>query len=227
MASSHDISAKSSSRVQLEMAYIASMDTPGLKVEFLFNPKEYKITRQVGWEGGRQKGTNVPEVEFSSGKPRTLTLSIFADTYEAGRDVRKEFVEKLEKLTMVNKSATNDKKPRPDNVYFGWGATIWFPAVIKQLDVTYTLFHPDGRPARCNISLVLQEVKAERKPQNPTSAGQEGRRSHVVLPGETLDVISYLELGDSSKWRYLAELNGIDDPFGIRPGQQLVVMEPS
>jgi hypothetical protein len=212
------------------MAYIRALEPPGtrVKVDFLFNPKEYAITRQIGWTQGQQKGNDLPNTEFSNGKPRMLNLNIFADTYETGGDVREEFVDKLEKLTMVMKANQGkEKKPRPPHVYFGWGHTVLFRAVITQLNVTYTLFYPTGKPARCNIVLTLQEVKGKPPPQNPTSAGHEGRRGHVVLPGETLDVISYLELGDSSKWRYLAELNGITDPFAIRPGQQLVVMDPS
>ena len=62
--------------------------------------------------------------------------------------------------------------------------------------------------------------------QNPTSGGEPGLRSHLVLPGETLDLIAYRELGSAQHWRHIAERNGIDDPWALRPGQRLLVAPP-
>ena len=46
---------------------------------------------------------------------------------------------------------------------------------------------------------------------------------HRVQPGETLDRISARYYGDSTKWRLLAQANGIEDPLSVRPGSLLSV----
>jgi hypothetical protein len=209
----------------LEKAYL--LPENGDKVSFLINPKEFSIKRQIEWKEGKQKGVDLPSAEFGSGKPRTLNLSIFADTYEKGTSVD-EFVKKLEKLALVDASDSKpDKKRWPPYVRFGWGMLgPLFRAVITQFDVQYTMFFPNGVPARATITIALKEVKEEPPRQNPTSGGDGGRRSHRVLPGETLDLIAFLELGSASKWTHLAQINGIDNPFTLRPGELLVVTNP-
>ena len=209
-----------------EKAYLEAVDGAALRVDFAFNPKEYKISRKVKFKRGEQKRVDVTEVEFQSGAGRKLTFEIFVDQYEASGNVQ-DFVARLEGLAMVDSSTEGGaKKPRPRFVRFGWGRETLFKSVIKSLDTTYTLFHPDGRPARAKIKVSLDEVPDEPGGQNPTSGGERGLRSHLVLPGETLDLIAYRELGAAQHWKHIAETNGIDDPWALRPGQRLVVAPP-
>ena len=208
----------------LPKAYIEAIDPPYSVVPFMFNPSKFTVSRGISYQPGQQKGVDLPETEFVKGEARNTTLSLFVDEYESGGDAN-DFVKKLEELSRphpANKEGAN--KPRPPRVKFGWGLhTILPKAVITNLSVAYTLFHPDGRPARATITVALQEVKDVKSRQNPTSGGEAGRRTHVVLPGETLDLIAYQELGDARHWRHIAEINAIDNAFAIVPGQSLVV----
>jgi nucleoid-associated protein YgaU len=208
----------------LTKAMIKAMDPPGGEVTFQYNPTKYQIAKNVEWKNVQQKGADAPPVEFVQGQGRVITMELMVDDLEEGKNVA-ERVEKLEAFTRVHQGNAKDaKKARPPRVQFFWSDTPKpFPAVIKTLNVTYTLFHPDGRPARATINLTLQEIKDVKGKQNPTSGGQEGLRSHRVTPGETLDMIAYSELGAATHWRYIAELNNIDDPLGIQPGQHLVI----
>lgn len=208
---------------QPEKAYLLAMDPPGTRVDFQFNPSKYSVSKSVQWKSQEQKGGDAPPMEFVQGEGRTVSLELFADEYESGRDVR-DFVRKLEKLTLVDEGNKKDAgKPRPPRVQFHWAeGPDPFPAAIKSLNVTYTLFHPDGRPARATVSLTLQEIKKVVAAQ-PGSEGGAGRRSHRVLPGETLDTIAYQELGNARHWRHIAELNNLDDPLAVQAGQELVI----
>lgn len=207
----------------LAKAHIMALEPPGTTVFFMFNPSKYTVSRNIMWSPGNQKGVDVPDTDFVRGQGRTIKLELFADEYETGGTVL-DFVEKLESLTLVNQANAKDgRKARPPQVLFGWGGAPKFKVVITSLNVTYTLFHPDGRPARATINLGLQEVKNVNGPQNPTSGGEPGRHTHVVLPGETLDLIAHQELGDARHWPHIAETNGVDNPFAIRPGQSLTI----
>ena len=48
-----------------------------------------------------------------------------------------------------------------------------------------------------------------------------------VQKGETLDRISARHYGDSTKWRLIADANGIIDPLALRPGGLLAAYTPS
>lgn len=198
----------------------------GHRVEFLFNPNKFTISHSLRWNPGKQVGVGLPEMDFVHGEGRTLSMELFVDTYESGKDAR-DFIKELEVFTEPDpRNVGEDAKPDPPKIRFGWGQVKLFAAVIKSLNITYTLFHDDGRPARATVSLSLQEVKDPLGPQNPTSGGEPGRRSHLVLPGETLDLIAYHELGDARHWRHLAEINDLTNPLAIRPGQRLIVTPP-
>ena len=206
-----------------EKAYLEGVDGAATRVEFAFNPKEYKITKKVKFKRKEQKGKDVPSLEFESGEARKMSFEIFVDEYESGGNAR-DFVANLERLVMVD-SATEGgaKKSRPQFVRFGWGHETLFKSIVSALDVTYTMFHPDGRPARAKVKVSLEEVPDAPAGQNPTSGGEAGLRSHTVLPGETLDLIAFRELGGAHHWRHIAETNDIDDPWALRPGQRLAI----
>ena len=207
----------------LEKAYLEGVDGSALRVEFAFNPKEYTITRTVKVKRTEQKGKDVPQLEFEAGKGRKMTFELFVDEYESDGNVQ-DFVGRLEQLAAVDRSTEGAaKKPRPQFVRFGWGQETLFKSIITSLKTTYTLFHPDGRPARAKVKVALEEVPDEPSGQNPTSGGEPGHRSHLVLPGETLDLIAYRELGDARHWKHVADTNGIDDPWSLHAGQRLVI----
>ena len=44
-----------------------------------------------------------------------------------------------------------------------------------------------------------------------------------MQPGETLDRIAAKYYGDSTRWRMLADANGIADPLALRPGALLSI----
>jgi LysM repeat protein len=46
---------------------------------------------------------------------------------------------------------------------------------------------------------------------------------HTVARGETLSAIAQRYLGDSNKWRVIAEANGVTDPRTLKVGQPLVI----
>jgi hypothetical protein len=207
----------------LQKAYIVSIEPPPVRVDFPFNPKDLKLDRAITWSPRAQGGVDVPEKEYSRGEPRSFSVSTTVDEYERGGDVR-TFVKQLETLCEPHSSNRGaDKKPRPPYVQFGWGAMVLFPSVISKLSVHYTLFHPDGRPARASIEVSFDEVMKKRKGQNPTSAGKATLRMHMVLPGETIDQIAYAELGDAALWSTIAEENGIENPLALVPGQRLAI----
>lgn len=212
----------------LEKAYITNLET-NERIDCLFNPTEYTVSKQNQWETVIQMGEDVPAPVFLSGGPRTLTMTLLFDTYgdENGRDVR-EYTDKLAKLMKVDPQLRNEdnNKSRPPTCMFTWGRVLQFVAVITSMTQRFTLFRDDGTPVRATVDVTFQQVRAEdqHQAQNPTTVGQPGQRVRLVRPGDRLDWIAYEEYRDPTLWRLIAEANDLDDPLRLAPGQRLKIV---
>lgn len=206
---------------ELVKATITNLDTDE-SVEVHFNPTEYTFSKSLNWQVPKKKGANVPPLEFNGGNPTDLKVSLLFDTYETGEDVRKKYTNAIWDLAMVNaqKKDPKTKKGQPPKCEFRWG-TMWsFKAVVGAVTAKYTMFLPDGTPVRATLDVTFKQIEDEGlyPKQNPTSGGVPGHRSHIIKEGETLDWIASQEYGNSNHWRYIAEVNGIDNPFKVAPG---------
>lgn len=194
-------------------------------ITFMFNPTEYSFSKQVNWSTARERGANVPKLEFEGGQPAQLTLRLFFDTGETGDDVREKYTNALWELAMVSRQKTDPatNKGRPPECSFQWGKVWSFKAVVTNLTQNFTMFLEDGTPTRATMDLTLKQVEdLDRFPaQNPTSGGVAGYRTRVVRQGETLDLIAAEEYGESHRWRFIATVNDIDDPRRLAAGAVL------
>lgn len=210
---------------ELTKAFLTNVET-NERIEFLFNPTEYSLSKANNWDAEAIIGFDVPPTEFQGGDPTTLDLELFFDTYEKKEDVRR-YTDKVFALTKISdETRQNSERGRPPRVMFNWGRVFSFQAVITELSVTYTLFLSDGTPVRASMELSLQECDdaTQMDPQNPTSQGTYGNRVHVVKPGETIDLIANMEYGNPRSWRVIADANGLDNPMSLRPGTILEIV---
>jgi len=211
---------------ELARATITNLDTKK-SVECMFRPKEYTFSKSNSWTQGQVTGGNTPQLEFSGGQPTTLAMELFFDTYESAKDVRKAYTNAIWDLMMVNPQTKDPRtqKGRPPICEFRWGSMWSFKAVITRINQKFTLFLPDGTPVRATLSVTFQQVEDEGAypRQNPTTGGGYGYKARVVKEGETIDWIAYDEYGDASLWRFLADINKLDNPMKLEAGQVLSI----
>jgi hypothetical protein len=199
----------------------------GVKIEFMFNPASYSISKTNQWKAQDTKGQDVAPLEFGGGGNRTLTLELLFDAYEKGQSIEK-YMKDLWKLMYIDerKKDANTKKGAPPKCQLQLGK--WLPdfvCVITSMSQDYTMFLADGTPVRATVRLTLQEAPKDNVPTNPTSRGLTGRRAWTVKPGERLDWIAFQEYGDARKWRLIAEENGLTDPMNLPAGTVLSLPE--
>ena len=213
----------------VEKAYLKS--ETGTTFTCLFNPAELTIAKANGWQAGEAKGQNSPEIRFQGGQPGTLTLNIVLDTTNDGTDVTTHTNALLD-LMKVNPSLPGSDRQRnsgrPPWVEFHWGKLHSFRAVIERMQVKFTYFASDGTPLRARADLSLKQYSDEdgkRPLQNPTSHTPTLHAVHRVVKGETLDRIAASHYADSTRWRLIAEANGVIDPFAVPAGSLLVIPE--
>lgn len=110
---------------------------------------------------------------------------------------------------------------RPNYVQLSWGSII-FKGVLSTLNVTYTLFSPQGVPLRAKVSVTFEESM-----DPATIARVDDQQSpdmthlRVVLAGDTLPIMCYRIYGDPSLYLEIARINGLDHFTKLAPGTQI------
>ena len=208
----------------LEKAQIKNLYSDEV-IDCMFRPKEYTFTKTNTWSSEEVIGSNVPALTAFSGGAMTLKMDLFFDTYEKGEDVRK-YTNKIWKLMMVETDNVGaDGKGWPPQCEFRWGQAWSFQAVITNLVQKFTLFLSDGTPVRSTLTVSFkQAAEAGKYPgQNPTTVSKPGYRTRRVKQGETLERIAFEEYGDANHWRFLADVNHLDNPMNLNQGQMLAI----
>src|ERR1044071_235035 len=198
----------------------------GQEFKVLFNPTEYTFEDASKWQ--EQEATRrQPELQYTGGERRRLSMELFYDTYEANTDVRKE-TGKLQELLVVTTDNGNNGK-RPPVVELSWGLAeshVGFPfrCVLESLKQQFTLFTSDGKPVRAKVSVSFKEYELpkeelQRDPRRSSYPAQ----TYTVREGDTLSGVASAVWSDPAKWRVLADANEIPNPRVLEPGQTLIV----
>ena len=203
-----------------EKAVIQVLDKNGKETESFevpFNPSEYDVDSSVSYSEQDVPGYTSPVTQFVNGSADTLSMELFFDRYEAGEDVRQD-TKKIESLLELD-----EKRHAPPVLHVAW-AELQFTCVLESANTTYTLFLPDGTPARARTNVTFKEYSTPEK-KTREKAGESGKseRVHVVKQGETLWGISDQHYGDPTKWRKIASENGITNPRTLQPGTELTI----
>lgn len=105
----------------------------------------------------------------------------------------------------------NGKIHRPNFVKVQWGQNITFNGVLDSIDISYTLFKPDGSPLRAKISLSFSQYIS---PETVTmvDAPQSPDLTHIVTVSEgmSLPQLCLQTWNDDSLYIQVAEFNGLN-----------------
>jgi len=195
-------------------------------IECLFNPKDYTVTKTNDWKAEAKQGETAATPSYTGGNPWEMSLQLLLDSslLEENGTVRQVTGRLFDAMNATlgqgagGGGKQNTKRPPTVTFTFGW---FTFVGAVKNLSVQYTLFTPGGEPIRADVKLSLMQYDTPRKGQNPTTRSEGGLGAHVVRGGDSLASIAYKFYGDATRWRRIAEANGIDDPLLLRSGRTL------
>jgi hypothetical protein len=192
------------------------------EIECAFNPQSYSVSKTNVWNFKPSTGVDLPSGEFGGGLPQRTAISLLLDVSLLGPDGSvKDAADKLFK--MMEAGGGGGGGGAPPKVTFRWGSVSLPESVPVSLTVQYILFHPTGEPIRATVDLELAQSKKADKGQNPTTRGVGGLRTHRIHDGDSLYSLAYEAYGDATRWRAIAEANGIDDPLSVRRGADLTI----
>jgi Contractile injection system tube protein/LysM domain len=191
-------------------------------IECAFNPQSYTVSKTNVWNFKPTTGVDLPDGEFGGGLPQQTALSLLLDASLLGPDQGvKDAADRLFK--MMEAGGGGGGGGAPSKVTFRWGSVNLPKSVPVSLRVQYILFHPNGEPIRATVDLELAQAEKAEKGQNPTTRAIAGLRVHRVLDGDSLPSLAYDAYGDPTRWRTIAEANGIDDPLRLQRGAELTI----
>ena len=182
------------------------------RVEVMFNPTEYSLdsANQYSWK--TIPGLNQPIAQFVSGEATSLTMELFFDTYEKGKDVR-TFTKKITGLLDVDKDLH-----APPLVKFVWGS-LSFKGIVEKVSQRFTMFLETGIPVRATLNVTFRSVAGitEQFKQIPRQSADRTKQ-RTIRQGDQLWQIAAEEYEDPGLWREIARANGITDPKALVPG---------
>jgi nucleoid-associated protein YgaU len=194
----------------------------GATLKCYFNPTEYSVSKANTWNYKEVAGKSFAPPDFGGGQPRQMELSLLFDqTFPPYQmSVKDSTAALLDAMEVPKGKAAGSPTAAPPFITFNWGALV-FKGACTSLTVTYKLFDTKGNPLRADVKLTLKQAEEAQKGQNPTTRAAAGFGVHRVRDGDTLPSISYAAYGDATKWRLIAEANGVDNPLHLRRGSAL------
>jgi len=192
----------------------------------LFNPSEYTIEDSNKWED-QDRNTQKPELHYTGGDRKKLSMELFFDSYEAGQDVR-QYTRQVANLLEVDSN-----KNRPPVCTIEWGDTssqppndadFPFVGVLETIKQQFVLFNGNGTPVRAKVSVTFKQYRLpkdelKRKPRR----GSFPAKTYTVVQGDTLSGIAGRLWKRPEDWRRIADENNIENARRLVPGQRLVV----
>jgi nucleoid-associated protein YgaU len=210
----------------------ATMGPKEKEYKFDYNPKDLKFSGKANMKPTSQAGgETAPPVQYRGRDAETHEFELFYSRFELPdlgggqlyNDLNK-IKDELLALVQAHPSTIADGKVKcPPLVEFGWGSFHSKLSFVETVNVMFEMFLPNGTPMRMKATIKITEAAWKEGPQNPTSGGKTARRTHMLLAGETLAAVAFKEYANPTMWRAIAEENGIDDPFRLISGTELLL----
>jgi nucleoid-associated protein YgaU len=197
----------------------------GTQIQALFNPQTLTIAKATMWRRSPKPESDTSTAQFLYGEPATLTIELFFDTYEIRQRVT-EYTQAVFALTTIQE---HGELHRPPLCKLQWGnfnisdmyQCEW---VLQNLNQQFSLFLADGTPVRATLGCTFRQWRSdavEARLLDKQSA--DVAKTRTVRRGETLSSIAAEVYQDPTRWRPIAEANGLNDPRQLQPGQVLVI----
>jgi nucleoid-associated protein YgaU len=218
---------------EIDKAKLVPIMPPGSPVVFTFNPAQVVITRTVETELDTESSPMAPPFGSQDLKWKKTGLPTLTFKAHLEGDSTKPFSDQLLNwlspaggfLGLLMGLAGGGQRKLP-MLLFQWGppaAGFAFTCYLTKCSITYNRFTGAGIPMRAECDLTLTQAKnwLAILGTNPTSGGLPGRQKRTVVEGENIVGVSFEAYGRRHDWRSVAEANGVDDPFRVRPGTDL------
>ena len=212
-------------RAYTDQEFTAPLGGPPFTV--WINPASYQHQRAIDYKNRQGPGSNGNSPEFNMVGMESISFDLIFDATGVipppipctplPSDGVAGLIDTFTGIAM----AYNGDIHRPNYLKLSW-AQLQFQCVLETMNVSYTLFKPDGTPLRAKLAVTFLSFKSEKQ-----LALEANRHSpdltHLVtvLAGDTLPALCHRIYGDSGYYLKVAACNGLAGFRQLRPGTQL------
>lgn len=187
----------------------------------MINPEKYSHNFSVTYNKEQAPGTSGVSTKFNRIQPEKISFELIFDVTGAVptqvQNVSTEITKFLNAVYTYNGDIHS-----PNYLELSWG-TFLFRCRLTSLDISYTLFRPDGSPLRAKAN-----VSFEQYIDQSTLALSENNTSpdltHIITvrAGDTLPLLCNQIYDSPAYYLEIARVNNLVDFRKLQPGQQLM-----
>jgi len=190
----------------------------------LMNPENYRIRYEVSQNQNQAQGTSSTAPRFNKTLPEDLQLDFVFDRSGVIKGFADEngvgIIDDIEKFKKIVLDY-NGNQHKPNYLVISWGSLL-FKGSLKDMEITYKLFKPDGTPIRANIhatfkGFIEDNLRVARENNNSPDL----THIRVVGEGDTLPLMTFRIYGDSKYYLEVAKANKLVNFRKLTPGQQI------
>jgi hypothetical protein len=190
------------------------------------NPASYTRQTQINYNDRQAQGSSGPSPEFNRVAQEQVSFELLFDAtgvipVPQGQSYTNGVADAIKQLTTLT-ATLNGSIHSPNYLVLGW-AQLQFKCVLQNLNLSYTLFRPDGTPLRAKAQCTFLSYTSETQLAK-TAATNSPDLTHMVTVtgGDTLPLLCYNIYGDSGYYREVAAVNGLLNFRDVPPGTQLL-----
>ncbi len=193
------------------------------------NPEQYQQTYSLCYNAAQAQGESSASPVYNKTKPDVVSFKLVFDgtgvvptplpgVIPFTDDGIAQQIEEFLDLTVRYHGDIH----RPYYLKLSWG-TLLFKCQLRKVDVTYTLFKPDGTPLRAVADVSFEEYLSPKKRAEEEKKSSPDL-SHVltVKAGDSLPLMCYRIYGSSLFYPQVARVNGLTDFRELTVGRQLL-----
>ena len=190
----------------------------------LLNPETYQVRYQISQNDQQAQGTSAAAPRFSKTLPEDLQLDFIFDrsgVIKGYEDLLGEgIIGDIDKFKHIVLDYNGDQH-KPNYLIISWGSLL-FKGSLKDMDITYKLFKPDGTPIRATIhatfkGFIEDSLRVARENNNSPDL----THIRMVNEGDTLPLMTFRIYGNSKYYLEVAKANKLVNFRKLIPGQQI------
>lgn len=204
--------------------YDASSEDVSRRFILPINPESFTKTYKVELDQRRGHGNHGTDPRFKSTVPEQLKLDFVLDgtkTMEGYKYTAEDKKEVKDQLAAFLSSVYDFEGEihRPRFLKLFWGEDMKFPCILSNLDINYTLFHPDGTPLRVKISATFLNYLAQiARTAREKQSSPDLTHYRKITASDRLDLMAHKIYNDSKYFLQVAKANGLTSIRNIKPG---------
>lgn len=196
------------------------------------NPEQFSQTFKIEHNEEQPQGSQGNNPEFTFTPPEDLKLDFTFDATgvvpikgEAGqfhRDVTQKVQDLLQLIYVMNPDTHKPNFLRLLWGDFSFGNSSGFNCLLKDLQINYTLFSPEGKPLRAKLSATfMRYVEPELRVREEGKNSPDVTHLRKVKAGDTLPLMTYDIYRDPTYYLQVAKVNGLVNFRRLKNNQDL------